>query len=121
MNVSADFRCGTQSQRWSCPRKSCRSFIEGMADDVRVANDGFHGEKDRPKGGSYKNGYRYTGYFLAWIQQTKDPNFLRKFNRTAIELETWSWDAAIQKCLGKQYTIDALWHEYQIAMGDIKQ
>lgn len=71
-----------------------------MADAVRVANDGFHGEQDRPKGGSYKNGYRYTGYFLAWIQQTKDPNFLRKFNRTAIELETWSWDAAIQKCLG---------------------
>lgn len=104
---------GTNKTNWC--------FIEGMADAVRVANDGFHGEKDRPKGGSYKNGYRYTGYFLAWIQQTKDPNFLRKFNRTAIELETWSWDAAIQKCLGKQYTIDALWHEYQIAMGDIKQ
>ena len=31
------------------------SGVEGMADAVRVANDGFHGEKDRPKGGSYKN------------------------------------------------------------------
>lgn len=95
-------------------------FIEGMADAVRVANDGFHGEKDRPKGGSYKNGYRYTGYFLAWLQQTKDPNFLRKFNHTALQLNPWSWDAAMQLCLGKGVTADALWHEYQVAMGDVK-
>ena len=95
-------------------------FIEGMADAVRVANDGFHGEKDRPKGGNYKDGYRYTGYFLAWLQQTKDPEFLRKFNHTALQLNPWSWDAAMQLCLGKDVTADGLWHEYQVAMGDIK-
>ena len=95
-------------------------FIEGMADAVRVANDGFHGEQDRPKGGNYKDGYRYTGYFLAWLQQTKDPEFLRKFNHTALQLNPWSWDAAMQLCLGKGVTADGLWHEYQVAMGDIK-
>lgn len=96
------------------------AFIEGMADAVRVINDGFHGEADRPKGGSYKDGYRKTGYFLAWIQQTKDKNFLRKFNRTALEVVPWSWDGAIQHIFGKNCTMDALWHEYQVAVGDIK-
>lgn len=100
--------------------KTFWAFIEGMADAVRVVNDGFHGEKDRPKGGNYKDGYRYTGYFLAWIQQTKDHDFLKKFNRTAIEVIPWSWDGAVQKCLGKNYTMDGLWHEYQVAMGDVK-
>lgn len=96
------------------------AFIEGMADAVRVINDGFHGEADRPKGGSYKDGYRKTGYFLAWIQRTKDKDFLRKFNRTALEVVPWSWDGAIQRILGKNCTMDALWHEYQVTMGDIK-
>ena len=96
-------------------------FIEGMADAVRVANDGFHGDKDRPKGGNYTNGYRYTGYFLAWLQQTKDPQFLRKFNHTATQLNPWSWDAAMKLCLGDKVTADGLWHEYQVAMGDIKE
>lgn len=100
--------------------KTFWAFIEGMADAVRVANDGFHGEKDRPKGGSYKDGYRHTGYFLAWVQQTKDPDFLRKFNRTALEVIPWSWDGAIKKCLGQEYSVDSLWHEYQVAMGDVR-
>ena len=71
-----------------------------MADAVRVINDGFHGETDRPKGGSYKDGYRKTGYFLVWIQNTKDKDFLRKFNRTALEVVPWSWDGAIQHIFG---------------------
>lgn len=100
--------------------KTFWAFIEGMADAVRVINDGFHGETDRPKGGSYKDGYRKTGYFLVWIQNTKDKDFLRKFNRTALEVVPWSWDGAIQHIFGKDCTMDALWHEYQVAMGDIK-
>lgn len=39
------------------------AFIEGMADAVRIANGGFHGENDRPKGGNYMDGYRCAGYF----------------------------------------------------------
>ncbi|MBR5877553.1 MAG: secretion protein, partial [Alistipes sp.] len=44
------------------------AFIEGMADAVRVANGGFYGEQDRPKGGHYTKGYRYAGYFFVWLR-----------------------------------------------------
>jgi len=99
--------------------KTFWAFIEGMADAVRVANGGFRGEQDRRKGGSYTNGYRHAGYFFVWIRDAKDPDFLRKFNRSTLEVIPWSWDGAIQHVLGPEYTIDALWHEYQLAMGDI--
>jgi hypothetical protein len=92
-----------------------------MADAVRIANDGFSGQKDRPKGGNYMNGYRHTGYFLVWLRDHKDPDFLRKFNRSALEIIPWSFDGAIKHVLGKKYSVDALWHEYQVAMGDIKE
>lgn len=95
------------------------AFIEGMADAVRVANGGFHGEADRPKGGNYMDGYRTTGYFLVWLRDTKDPDFLRKFNRSTLEVVPWSFDGAIKQVLGEQYSIDELWKEYQIAVGDI--
>lgn len=96
-------------------------FIEGMADAVRVANDGFHGEADRPKGGSYTNGYRHTGYFLVWVNKNKDNSFIRKMNRSCLEVVPWSWDGAVKYALGDGYTIDGLWKEYQLAVGDIKE
>lgn len=96
------------------------AFIEGMADAVRVANGGFKGEVDRPKGGNYMDGYRTTGYFLVWLRDNKDPEFLRKFNRSTLEIVPWSFDDAIKHVLGEQYQIDELWKEYQIAVGDIK-
>lgn len=97
------------------------AFIEGMADAVRVANGGFHGEADRPKGGNYMDGYRYGGYFFVWLRDNKDPEFLRKFNRSALEVIPWSFDGAIKHVLGQEYNIDDLWKEYQIAVGDIKE
>ncbi|MGM9705604.1 MAG: basic secretory protein-like protein [Prevotella sp.] len=97
------------------------SFIEGMADAVRVANGGFHGEKDRPKGGKYMDGYRTTGYFLVWLRDNKDPDFLRKFNHSTLEVIPWSWDGAMKYALGKKVNVDDLWHEYQVAVGDIKK
>ncbi|MDF9830335.1 basic secretory protein-like protein [Parabacteroides sp. PF5-6] len=95
------------------------AFIEGMADAVRVANGGFNGEEDRPKGGNYMDGYRRAGYFFVWLRDNKDPDFLRKFNRSTLEIIPWSFDEAIKLVLGKEYQIDALWQEYQVAMGDI--
>lgn len=98
------------------------TFIEGMADAVRLA-DGCFTAKDRPKGGTYMSGYRTTGFFLYWIAQNKDKDFLRKFNRTTLEVIPWSFDGAFKHIFGsdKKYQIDALWKEYQIAMGDMKE
>ncbi len=97
------------------------AFIEGMADAVRVANGGFNRPEDRPKGGNYMDGYRTTGYFLVWLRDNKDPEFLRKFNRSTLEVIPWSFDGAIKHVLGEEYSIDGLWHEYQVAVGDIKE
>ena len=93
-------------------------MIEGTADAVRVACGGFHGESDRPKGGSYHNGYRYIGYFFNWVRLTKDPDFIRKMNRSCLEVVPWSWDGAVSYALGSGHTIDALWEEYQRDMRD---
>ena len=94
------------------------AFIEGMADAVRVANGGF-GPDARPKGGNYMDGYRTAGYFFVWLRDNKDPEFLRKFNRSTLEVIPWPFDGAIKHVLGEKYDIDDLWNEYQIAVGDI--
>lgn len=96
-------------------------FIEGMADAVRVANGGFYGEQDRPKGGHYTKGYRYAGYFFVWLRDNYDPDFLRKFNLSTLDVVPWSFDGAIKHVLGEQYDIESLWHEYQVSVGDIKE
>ena len=93
-------------------------LIEGTADAVRVANGGFHGEKDRPKGGSYTDGYRHVGYFFDWLRRNKDKDFIRKINRSCLEVVPWSWDAAMSYALGRKCSVDELWNEYQVAVGD---
>lgn len=95
------------------------AFIEGMADAVRAANGGF-GPGARPKGGSYMDGYRTTGYFLVWLRDHKDKDFLRKFNESTLKVIPWSFDGGIKYALGKKYNVDSLWHEYQVAVGDLK-
>ncbi|MDR2921391.1 MAG: basic secretory family protein [Tannerella sp.] len=97
--------------------KTFWAMIEGVADAVRYLNGGFTLE-DRPKGGNYMEGYRKAGFFFAWLVQTKDPDFLRKFNRSTLEIIPWSFNGAIKQVLGKQYNIDDLWQEYMVAMGD---
>lgn len=99
------------------------SFIEGMADAVRVANGCFQQDfasSDRPRGGTWMSGYRTTGYFLYWLSLNKDKDFLRKFNRTAIDVVPWSWDEAMFHILGRdeKNSVSALWDEYQTAIGD---
>ena len=101
--------------------KTFRVFIEGMADAVRVAIGGFYGEQDRPKGGHYTKGYRYAGYFFVWLRDNYDPDFLRKFNLSTLDVVPWSFDGAIKHVLGEQYDIESLWHEYQVSVGDIKE
>lgn len=93
------------------------AFIEGMADAVRLACGCFEQDfqsKDRPRRGTWRNGYRVAGYFIYWLQLNKDKDFIRKFNRSAAELDTWSWDAAMRHILGDkpENGVDALWAEY---------
>ncbi|MFR5660326.1 basic secretory protein-like protein [Butyricimonas paravirosa] len=97
--------------------KTFWAFIEGMADAVRYVNGGFT-LADRPKGGHYMDGYRTTGFFLAWLMQTKDSDFLRKFNSSTLHVIPWSFKGAICYSLGEEYDIDTLWEEYLVAMGD---
>lgn len=112
--------CGTYSdggEYWA--------FIEGMADAVRLACGGFEQDfqsSDRPRRGHWTKGYRHAGYFLYWLDQNKGDEFLRRFHRSAAELPVWSWDAAMHHVLGPDEScgVEALWKEYQIAVGDIQ-
>ena len=96
------------------------AFIEGMADAVRVANGGFDGPNARPKGGNYMDGYRTAGYFFVWLRDNKDPEFFRKVNLSTCYFVPCSFDVAIKQILGNEYNIDELWHEYQVAVGDVQ-
>jgi hypothetical protein len=94
-----------------------------LADAVRVACGCFNQDfssKDRTRGDSWRKGYRVTGYFLYWLSLNKDKDFIRKFNRSAVELKPWSWDKAMKHILGDkpENTTDALWNEYIKAVGD---
>jgi hypothetical protein len=88
------------------------AFIEGMADAVRAHNGYFPAENRRP-GGHWLDGYQTTGFFLQWLT-TKDSDFLRKFNKSALEVVPWSFDGAVKKVLGDEFSIDGLWEEYQL-------
>ena len=97
-----------------------RAFIEGMADAVRIANGRFHRGAYRPTGGSYMDGYLHAGYFFVWLRDYKDPEFLRKLNRSALEVVPWSFDGAVKYALGSEYHIDELWREDQRVMEEEK-
>lgn len=86
-------------------------FTEGLADGVRAYN-GFFDFNTRRPGGHWMDGYRTTGFFLHWLT-LKDPDFLRKFNKTAFDIEPWSFDKAMQSIFGTGVTTDSLWEEYQ--------
>lgn len=88
---------------WSC--------IEGTADAVR-AEAGYFDMNTRKPGGNWMDGYRTTGFFIQWLT-TKDKDAIRKFHRTAKDLEVWSWDGAIKSVFGEDASIESMWDEYQ--------
>lgn len=93
------------------------TFIEGMADAVRIACDGFH-DGDRPKGGHYTRGYRYTGYFLDWLRRTYRADFLKRLNYSTRVVIPWNWDDALSYAFGQPANAEALWTMYMQAMGE---
>ena len=89
-----------------------------MADAVRARN-GYFPLSNRRIGGHWLDGYQTTGFFLEWLT-SKDDDFIRKFNRTALDVIPWSFDRAIKEVLGQEYSIDELWDEYQTFLKSIK-
>lgn len=87
------------------------AFIEGVADAVR-AHHGYFPIDSRKPGGHWMDGYRTTGFFIQWLTQV-DPDFIRKFNRTAVEINPWSFDAAFKSILGEKSGVDEMWQQYQ--------
>jgi PKD repeat protein len=85
------------------------SLVEGIADYVRYKSGYF---KDRsPKlGGSWKDGYCTTGFFIEWMEQ-KDKDILYKLNQSAKTIVPWSWNKALNNIIGKP--VKTLWNEYQ--------
>ena len=96
--------------------KTFFAFIEGVADAVRAIN-GYFPAENRKAGGNWMDGYQTTGFFLEWLT-TKDTDFLRKFNKSALEVIPWSFDGAIKHVLGEQYTIEGVWNQYQSFLKD---
>ena len=90
------------------------AYVEGVADAVRILNNGFYDNKPK-RGGNYLDGFQTTGYFISWIVNNKDKDFLRKFNRSAVQLNPWSFKNAFNHIYKNNYlmSFDNLWNEYQ--------
>ncbi|WP_245804356.1 basic secretory protein-like protein [Andreprevotia lacus] len=89
------------------------AFVEGLADYVRIEL-GLHPAAVRRPGALYNAGYSETGFFIKWLTDTKDPNFARKLNASARDMQNWSWDAALRQILGQGLSV--LWAEYQASI-----
>jgi len=90
-------------------------FIEGTADFCRLQTGGFNPKRYPSKGGSYKEGYNTTAFFYQWIMNARDKDFLKKMNRTAVDIDPWSMDAVTKELLGSSAL--SLWALYQKAIG----
>jgi hypothetical protein len=102
---------GGNAEVWAC--------VEGTADAVRYLA-GFFEENEVGAGGSYLNGYRETGFFLGWVQKNKDADFLRAFNRAALNVYPWNFRDAFVDALGEGSDVDVLWEEYQVYRRGVK-
>ena len=89
------------------------AYTEGIADGVRIYA-GFHKTKTPDVNNSRKwlGGYITTGFFLQYVTQKHDKNFIYKFNKAAKDLgSSWSFDSAFKSILGKG--VETVWNEYK--------
>ena len=88
------------------------AYLEGMADFVRIKAE-YH-KKRYPDLGikdfKYLSGYTTTGFFLKWIEDNYDNDFLYKFNASSQTIIPWSFKKAFEKILNKD--VDLLWNKY---------
>lgn len=104
--------CGTYGSN-----KMHWAYIEGLADAVRAKLCGFAGDDPtRPReGSSYLDGYRMTGYFFLWLEETVDPDFLRKLTATTKTVQPWTFDGAFISIFGEGKTAQYMWDQYVAA------
>ncbi len=88
-------------------------FIEGTADAVRILS-GFHNTRRPSAGGSWTTGYTTSGFFIEWVQNTYDEDFLYKLNQSCLSIDPWSFEKACKNFLGR--SVRDLWDEYQYAL-----
>ncbi len=89
------------------------AYTEGIADGVRIYA-GFHQTRTPDVNNSRKwlGGYTTTGFFLQYVTQKYDKNFIYKFNKAAKDLgNSWSFDNAFKNILGKG--VETVWNEYR--------
>lgn len=88
------------------------AYTEGIADGVRIYN-GFHQTRtpDITSQAKWLGGYTTTAFFLHYVTQFKDKNFIFKFNKAAKDLELfWSFENAFQLILGE--SVNSVWNQY---------
>lgn len=100
------FSCEYQNDGWS--------LIEGVADAVRYLA-GYDLLSRRHTGGTWIDGYTSTGFFIVWLQENKDNEFLYKLNMYALFHYQFYWEAAMNEIL--EASVKPLWEEYQTAIG----
>jgi hypothetical protein len=105
-HVIQDYRRAGRNTGW---------LVEGIADYVRF----FHYEpgpsigRFNPRGASYRDGYRTTARFLAWVEKAHDKDIVRKLNQALRE-------GQYKDELFKDYTgqtLDELWAKFLKAQG----
>ncbi|MBI9071116.1 MAG: hypothetical protein JEY94_05940 [Melioribacteraceae bacterium] len=97
--------CEYKNDGWSC--------IEGIADALRYLS-GADKITRRHSGGSYTDGYTTTGFFIVWLMENKDSEFLYKLNQYAGKNYDFKWSSAAYSLLDD--SIENLWTEYQDAL-----
>jgi len=87
-------------------------FLEGTADAVRILA-GYHKTRKPRPGGRWTDGYTTTGFFIVWLAENRDPEFLYKLNQSCKTIAPWSWDRACKSIFGEETSVAQLWDEYQ--------
>ena len=97
--------CEYQNDGWSA--------VEGVADAVRYLS-GNDNISRRHKGGSWTDGYTTTGFFICWLQDNKDKDFLYKLNQFMGKHYYFKWEEATQGLLNG--SVQTFWDQYQAAI-----
>lgn len=89
-------------------------LVEGIADYIRLSHFEPHAPKPRlnPDKASYRDAYKTTAMFLAWVEQQHDPKLVAKLN-AALRQRKYSPDV-FKEATGK--TVDELWADFTAAL-----